>query len=704
VPADNVSLPFRAALAEWEGRETLLRTVITNAPLILFAFDLDGVVTLSEGRALRDLGQMQGESVGCSIDELYADQPALLTACRHALAGEAVSLTITVRGRSFDTHYTPMRDASGAVSGVIGVSTDVTERVRSEEALRESTERFQSSFELSAIGEGIVSLEGRWLQVNGALCTMLGYSEEELLSLSFQDITHPEDLNNDLTHLSQMLAGTVRTYQIEKRYFHKRGHLLWITLNVALVHDAQGAPLYIISQIQDMTARKLAEDEMRRQQERLQESEAQFRLLFANNPHPMWVLELGTLKFLEVNEAAIARYGYSREEFLSMRLTEIRPPEFESQLFDHLAVLHGQSRLRDQARHRTKDGQFIDVEIAGHALEFDGRKTMLVLVQDITERKAAQEALLQQAAMLQEQAELLDLAHDAIVVRQGGTAAIQFWNRGADRMYGFTREEALGESAHTLLHTVFPQPIEEIEAIVRDTGYWEGELIHTARDGRRLTVASRWALQRSESGEPGAVLEINNDITERKRAEEHLEALLAERTATLQVVEYRALHDDLTDLANRTLIYDRLDHAIQAAHREQSHFALLFLDLDRFKRVNDTLGHRIGDLLLQEVARRLQRTLRQSDTVARLGGDEFAILLPGSDNAGAERAAAKILEALKPSILLEEHHLDIGGSIGIALYPDHGTTAETLMQRADGAMYVAKRDRTGFGSYRPEGL
>jgi diguanylate cyclase (GGDEF)-like protein len=168
------------------------------------------------------------------------------------------------------------------------------------------------------------------------------------------------------------------------------------------------------------------------------------------------------------------------------------------------------------------------------------------------------------------------------------------------------------------------------------------------------------------------------------------------------LLEHQALHDVLTDLPNRALIEDRLQQAILRAKRQTRSLALLIMDLDGFKEVNDTLGHHMGDLLLQQVAMRLQNTLRKSDTVARLGGDEFAVLLSSADAEKAVLAAHKILDALKSPFPIQGHSLDIGGSIGIALFPAHGADGTTLVRRADVAMYVAKRANTGYAIYDSE--
>ncbi|HEC29038.1 MAG TPA: EAL domain-containing protein [Gammaproteobacteria bacterium] len=164
-------------------------------------------------------------------------------------------------------------------------------------------------------------------------------------------------------------------------------------------------------------------------------------------------------------------------------------------------------------------------------------------------------------------------------------------------------------------------------------------------------------------------------------------------------LEHQALHDSLTGLPNRNLLHDRVQQDINKIHRDTGIFALLMLDLDRFKEINDTLGHQIGDRILEQVALRLVNAVRDTDTVARLGGDEFALALPIKEKEDAGVVALKILSSLENAFIVDDHHLYVGGSIGIALYPDHGDSVNTLIQKADVAMYVAKRNNTGFKLY-----
>jgi diguanylate cyclase len=175
-----------------------------------------------------------------------------------------------------------------------------------------------------------------------------------------------------------------------------------------------------------------------------------------------------------------------------------------------------------------------------------------------------------------------------------------------------------------------------------------------------------------------------------------------ERKRIDEKLSYLAQFDPLTDLPNRNLLYERLEQALVSGCEEGKPLALMLIDLDHFKDINDTMGHQIGDLLLQQVGPRLQATLRQCDTVARLGGDEFGVLLPGADEEAATLAARKLLKALQPFFLIDELAMDVRASIGIALFPEHGQDTATLMRRADIAMYLAKQSTAGYGIYSPD--
>ena len=266
---------------------------------------------------------------------------------------------------------------------------------------------------------------------------------------------------------------------------------------------------------------------------------------------------------------------------------------------------------------------------------------------------------------------------------------IAFVNEGFCAIYGRRREDIIGQTPvifgiverhqsilEALLHHVFEQrPFEAEATAVRENGC-EFELdlqLVPVEDGGQLT---------------------------------HWVAFLRDVTAAKHQVtslRHQAMHDTLTGLPNRALLFDVLEKAIDAARIEGSQLALMLMDLDRFKEVNDTFGHHFGDALLKQVAFRLQNQMRGDDVVARLGGDEFAVVLPAfADNNTTATAARRILNTLEQQFVIEGQVLEVGASIGIALYPEHGTDARTLLRRADVAMYTAKQKQTGYSFHRDD--
>ncbi len=303
-------------------------------------------------------------------------------------------------------------------------------------------------------------------------------------------------------------------------------------------------------------------------------------------------------------------------------------------------------------------------------------------VQDITSIKEAEDALRGSEARLQA---IFDSALDAVITMDA-SGRITDWNPRAEAIFGWPRQEAVGRTVAEILippelrehHSRGLQPFLATGEAALINKLVEIQAVH--RDGHRFPAE----VSLSSINVEGAYLftAFVRDISERMRAQKAL--------------EHQALHDMLTDLPNRTLLQDRLEQAIGAARREGTAVSLLLMDLDHFKEVNDTFGHQSGDGLLRQVGPRLAEKLRAADTVARLGGDEFAVLLPEVDAGGATLVAQKILGALERPFLVEQQPVEVAASIGIAVCPQDGEDADSLLRRADIAMYVAKNNRDGY--------
>jgi diguanylate cyclase (GGDEF)-like protein/PAS domain S-box-containing protein len=280
--------------------------------------------------------------------------------------------------------------------------------------------------------------------------------------------------------------------------------------------------------------------------------------------------------------------------------------------------------------------------------------------------------------------QVLDSAGEGII-GLSPQGEVVFMNPAAEEISGYSAEQLLGRPMGGLLRQVNGADHAVIEGGA--LALPEGQLTEGTvkrRDGTQVPAEFHRTLIRDRRMISGSVITLR-DTSERKRAEE--------------TIRYLAYHDSVTGLPNRALFQDRFAVALAQAQRHHQAFVLMSLDLDRFKAVNDSLGHAAGDSLLQEIGQRLASALRQSDTVARVGGDEFMLLLPGSAITGdAAKIAAKLLKAIARPLLFEGQRLQVSGSIGISLYPYDGDDAETLLKRADSAMYRAKE--RGRNNYR----
>jgi diguanylate cyclase (GGDEF)-like protein/PAS domain S-box-containing protein len=504
------------------------------------------------------MDDVAGQPVASVVsDDLYARiQPGI----QAALAGHPVVADREIGsgdGQRFaQAHFTHDTGDDGAVHGVSIVLADISGRHLLEARLKESERRFSQAFRYAAIGMALVGPDGRWLQVNDALCSMLGYTEDELLATgAFQQITHPDDLPADMALVQRLINGERPWYAMEKRYFHRDGHIVHALLSVSLVRDDQGKPLHFVSQIQDITERKAFEDALFREREL-----AEVTLKSIGDA----VITTDThLVITSLNPIAEAMTGWSSHEAVG------RPMDDVFQLRDPLTRRAIPNPLRAAVQKNT----------------------------------------------------IIGLTTDAILVHRNG----------------------------------FDSPIEDSAAPIHDHA---GNVV-------------------------GGVV-VFHDVSETRA--------LALKMAHL------AHHDSLTGLPNRALLQSRMEFAVTVAARRHQQAALLFVDIDHFKQINDTLGHAAGDALLQEVGRRIRAAVRPDDTVSRLGGDEFVVLLPHIDGtAEAADVAQDILTACSEAVGVDASALAISFSIGISIYPDDAFDAESMLRNADTAMYEAKmQGRNGY--------
>ena len=428
----------------------------------------------------------------------------------------------------------------------------------------------------------------------------------------------------------------------------------------------------IASQIAGAIANARLYAERLRAEEALRESEEKYRLVTENANEAILVAQDARIKFSNSKTKEIS--GYSSEELASMPFPEFIHPEDRQKVVENfLKRLQGINLPHIYPfRILSKDGKIKWVEINATLITWEGKPATLNFLSDITERKQAEESL----RISEERYRLLvENANEGIMVFQDGM--LKFINPEMLELTGYSREELTSMSFVEMIqqedqHTVMEEHYRRLR----------GEKLPQIYEFRFVDKKGnvRWAegnvIAVTWEGKP-ATLSFLSDITERKRAEETIRKM--------------AYHDSLTGLPNRLLFNDRLTQALAHAFRNQEKLAMMFLDLDRFKDTNDSLGHYMGDQLLRAVANRLVGLLRKSDTVARMGGDEFMLLLPGiTQMEDAAEVALKILRAFQAPFLVEGHEIHITASIGVALFPYDGGDPDTLIKNADTAMYRAK--------------
>ena len=350
-------------------------------------------------------------------------------------------------------------------------------------------------------------------------------------------------------------------------------------------------------------------------------------------------------------------------------------------------------------------GKMIPVEISLSGIEMFGKRRTLATIVDISHRKQAEQAIKQALQLTQSIVEHSPFSIAATDI-DGKIIAV---SPALEAMLWYQRDELVNQQSVTLFHrreelevrasklseemgtdivAGFPALIEKACQGVVEGNEWT----YVRKDGSTLPVNLTVTQLRGDDKSVTGYLLVAYDITEQKRAKEQ--------------IEHIAHHDNLTGLPNRTLLQDRLEHALLRGKRQGGRLAVLMMDLDRFKRINDTLGHLAGDQLLQTVAERLLSSVRESDTVCRMGGDEFVILLPDiTEPNDVDRVCNKILELVSQPISIGLNSLVVTPSIGFSLYPDHGSNCDELLENADVAMYQVKQaGRSGFKVFNPESV
>jgi diguanylate cyclase (GGDEF)-like protein/PAS domain S-box-containing protein len=671
-----------------------LRATLDAIPDPVWLKDADGVFLSCNPMFERLYGAREADIVGKTDYDFVGREQAdffrehdrqAMAAGRPSINEEWLSFADDGSRGLFETIKTPILDEKGQPIGVLGIARDITARVQTQRALLESQERAQQYLNIAGVMLIALDAEGRVILVNRTGCEMLGVSEADILGQDWFQFFVPERMRDDVRGaFSRLLQGDVARFEyLENAILNRHGEERAVAWHNALLRDEAGRVNGVLASGEDITERKLAEQALRDSRESL-------RLLLDSMAEAAYGVDFdGNCTF--VNRAFLNMLGYQDEhEVLDKRIHALihhshadgRPyPESECRM--HRAYLANQAiNVSDEVLWR-KDGVAIPVEYWSNPIVTDGVVVgAIATFVDITERKRVEAQLGLAAKVFEQSGEgimITDAQCNIVMVNQAFTAITGFSE--ADALGQNPRMQSSGRHDRAFYSAMW-------DAIVTQ-GRWQGEVWNRRKDGSVYPEMLSIIRVLDAQGEVSHYIGISSDITQHKAAQARIQRL--------------AHFDPLTGLPNRALLNERANHDLSAAQRHHTQLVVMFVDLDHFKNVNDTLGHRIGDALLIAVANRLKSAVREVDTVSRQGGDEFVLILPDTGADGAAHVAEKLLEAVAQPYQIESFELTVTLSIGIALYPGDGADFESLSKCADAAMYRAKHDgRNTYRFFTPE--
>jgi len=542
----------------------------------------------------------------------------------------------------------PVRDRDGNIDHITAVVRPLADPKPAAPPVK--LEEFAIASTVSAIV--MSDLGGHLIYANESFLRMWGYETVEdvlgwPISTFWQDPKQAVAVCRILRRRQQWVGEMVARRR-DGTQFHAQ-----LTANI--VADEDETPMYVMASLIDVTPRKQAEIALR-------ESESRLRTLIATSPSGLVVVDRdGRALFL--NPAAEALFGR-------------RAADLQGELVGIPLTTHESTELeifRPDGRHKIARMRVVKVP-------WEGETAYLASLTDITDLKQTQDKLTVFSRAC-------DQSPVSIVITDS-EGNIEYVNPKFEEVTGYSAAEVLGQNPRLLKSGyTTDKEYQMLWKTISSGKQWSGEFHNQKKNGELFWEHASISPLRNDEGAITHYVAVKEDITQQKQNEE--------------ILAHQANYDALTDLPNRILVLDRLRQAMMQADRDRRHVVLMFVDLDHFKKINDTLGHDLGDYLLQETASRLMKCLRKSDTVGRLGGDEFLIILPNLENPlQAEYVANKVLEVLgKPFDLCGEEAF-ISASIGIASYPDDGKDTNTLMRNADTAMYAAKQEgRNAFAFF-----
>ncbi|MEI7612993.1 MAG: EAL domain-containing protein [Betaproteobacteria bacterium] len=517
----------------------------------------------------------------------------------------------------------------------------------------------------------ITDLDGHFEYVNDKFVEITGYLRKEVIGQK-TDLLRPLDVDGLIYQEWWEIIRSGESWQGELQTRKRDGTVFWERMLISPIKDSSGTMTHFIAIKEDIT-------ELRQILSRMQESESRFRAAMSVMVEGLAVISPdGRIVF--ANRAAEEFMGCAEGGLLGLRVEDVRLERLRDDgtlcpLSDYPSALTLREghEVRDAVLgFRRPDGmmRWMQVNTSPLRTGTDDNFGVVVTLSDVTERRRTEEQL--RLAF-----EAIRCSGEGIVVTDADQHIISV-NPAFEAVTGYSAAEIAGKTPDVVASMRHDARFyAEIHAALQDTGHWQGEVWNQRKNGEVFPEWLGVSVVRENDGRPKYYVYIFSDMTERKEAQQRIEML--------------AHHDPLTGLPNRLLLRDRADQAKAQASRMNSRVGLMFLDLDRFKTINDSLGHPVGDALLKEVVERLKSCVRESDTISRQGGDEFIILLNDvRDSEAVSRVAEKIHQRMAEPMLLENHLLNSSFSIGIALYPDDGEDFDILLQKADTAMYHAK--------------
>jgi diguanylate cyclase (GGDEF)-like protein/PAS domain S-box-containing protein len=556
--------------------------------------------------------------------------------------------------------------STGAPLYFANISLDITERKRAENALRDSEERLRTSMENAPDGIYMNDLEGNFLYGNRRCEEIIGYTREELIGKNFLELNIlPED---SLARAAQILQDNINdkpTGPDELELINKEGHRVPLEINTSIVR--QGDRKVVLAFVRDITERKKAE-------EALKESQERYRALFDRSLDLVYVRDFKG-NFVDANPASLDLLGYRGEDIANLNFASLLDPSQFPRTIQILEELSetGFQKVPSEYSLKRKDGTYLYVETQESVIYRNGKPHAVQGVgRDITRRKKAEEALQESEEKYRS---LVENIND-VFYSLDTEGNITYISPVVERFTLYKVGDLMGKSFIPLIYPDdLPALLDSFNRLV--SGQLEpSEFRVMDKDGRIIFVRTS-SRPLYKDGEIVGITALMTDITERKQMERKLEEM--------------ATHDYLTGLPNRVLLTDRFTMAAALAHRNKARLAVMSLDLDKFKTINDTLGHDAGDQVLKSVSKRLGGIIRASDTLARVGGDEFILVMMETNHReDATVIAQKILDSFAEPLSIDGHRLHLTTSIGIAIYPEDAQDLETLTKKSDAAMYYSK--------------